>query len=93
MTDDIPEESADKIDIHDLDVLRKLWFMVRDSANNQEIFAIMALLIDSLPYDWLNHDDSWLHIAQQLDYHGEAELASIFKLANQRAFQLSLKEL
>jgi len=87
------EDSTEKIDIHDLDVLRKLWFMVRDSANNKEIFAIMALLIDSLPYAWLNKDDSWLHIAQQLDYHGEAELASIFKLANQRAFQLSLKEL
>ena len=40
MCEDISEE-ASKIDIHDLDVLRKLWFMVRDSANNKEIFVFV----------------------------------------------------
>lgn len=93
MTEGNSEETTEKIDIHDLELLRKLWFMVRDASKSSEIFTLMALLIDSLPYEWLNHADTWLHIAQQLDFHGEAELASIFNLANQRAFQLSLKEL
>lgn len=82
---------ADKLDIHDVEVLKKVWFMLRDAEKSGEVFTLVQLLLESLPYDWISVQDNWLHIAEQLEHHGESELASLFKLANQRAFQLSLK--
>lgn len=83
-----PQET---IDIHDTEALKKLWYMLRDTQNSSEIFTLTTLLIDSLPYDFISKNDNWLFIAQKLDQHGEDELASLFKLANQRAFELSLQ--
>lgn len=85
--------ASETLDIHDLDKLKQLWFVLRDAENSKEVFALVQLLIASLPYDWVDPEHSWLHLAQQLEDHGESELASLFKLANQRAFQLSLKGL
>ncbi|HEY9843080.1 MAG: hypothetical protein ACAI44_35000 [Candidatus Sericytochromatia bacterium] len=79
------------IDIHDIDTLKKLWFVLRDAQKSAEVFTIVQLLIDSLPYDFIDKEDNWLHMAHLLEEHGETELSSLFKLANQRAFQLSLK--
>jgi hypothetical protein len=86
-------EASETLDIHDIDKLKQLWFVLRDAENSKEVFALVQLLITSLPYDWVDPEHSWLHLAQQLEDHGESELASLFKLANQRAFQLSLKGL
>ncbi|MGV3525259.1 MAG: hypothetical protein ACO1RX_13590 [Candidatus Sericytochromatia bacterium] len=82
---------GDKLDIHDVEVLKKVWFMLRDAEKSAEVFTLVQVLFESLPYDWITPQDNWLHVAQQLEHHGESELASLFKLANQRAFQLSLK--
>jgi hypothetical protein len=91
--DHSPETSAEeeKIDIHDIEALKKLWFILRDAQKSEEVFTLTHILLDSLPYDFISKEDNWLHIAQQLESHGEAELSSLFKLANQKAFQLSLK--
>jgi len=87
------ETTHESFDVHDLEKLKKLWFLLRDTQKSEEVFALTQLLLASLPYDWINPQNSWLHIAEQLEQHGETELASLFKLANQRAFQLSLKGL
>lgn len=84
-----PDEN--RLDIHDVEVLKKLWFMIKATQNQQELFGLIKLLIDSLPYDWIDKNENWLLMAQQLEQFGESELASLFKLANQRAFQMSLK--
>lgn len=86
-------EQQSSIDIHDIETLKKLWFMLRDATKSEEVFTLTQLLLDSLPYDWIDKNDNWLHIAQQVEMHGETELGSLFKLANQKAFQLSLKGL
>jgi hypothetical protein len=93
-TDDFTENEApaeNHLDIHDVEVLKKLWFMIKATLNQEELFGLMKILIDSLPYDWIDKNENWLLLAQQLDQFGESELASLFKLANQRAFQMSLK--
>ena len=87
------EATTETLDLHDIDKLKQLWFVLRDAENSKEVFALVQLLIASLPYDWVDPEHSWLHLAQQLEDYGESELASLFKLANQRAFQLSLKGL
>lgn len=92
--EDLSENEApteNRLDIHDVEVLKKLWFMIKATLNEDELFGLMKLVIDSLPYDWLDKNENWLLLAQQLDQFGENELASLFKLANQRAFQMSLK--
>lgn len=81
----VPE---DLINIHDLEQLKKLWFMYRAAESSNEVFALTHLLLDSLPYDWIDKNDNWLHLAQQLEEHGEQEIASLFKLANQKAFTM-----
>ncbi|PIQ24129.1 hypothetical protein COW36_10830 [bacterium (Candidatus Blackallbacteria) CG17_big_fil_post_rev_8_21_14_2_50_48_46] len=92
-----PEETeneitqAQSIDVHDLETLKKLWFMLKNTQSQDEIFAVIRLLLDSLPYDWVDKNENWLMISQQIEQFGESELASLFKLANQRCFQLSLK--
>lgn len=86
----LPEQG---IDIHDLEMLKKLWFLLRDATKSNEVFTLAQLLIDSLPYDWISKNDNWLNMAQMLEQHGEIELASLFKLANQKAFQLTSKGL
>lgn len=88
-----PQEEQALIDVHDIDSLKKLWFIIRDAENSQEVFAIIKLLIDSLPYDWIDKNTNWLALAQQLEQFGEAELASLFKLANRKCFQFQLKGL
>ncbi|PKL75159.1 MAG: hypothetical protein CVV27_16825 [Candidatus Melainabacteria bacterium HGW-Melainabacteria-1] len=96
MTEDMEaeqEQPGERIDIHDIEMLKKLWFMFRDSEKSAELFTLVQLLIESLPYDFIAPNDNWLNIAQLLDQHGESELASLFKLANTRAFQLGLKGL
>ncbi len=85
------EETQTLIDIHDHETLEKLWIMIKKSERQQDVFALIKLLLDSLPYDWIDRNDNWLRIAQQIDQFGESELANLFKLANQRCFQLSLK--
>lgn len=87
------EEQESLLDIHDIEVLKKIWFMVRDAQKSAEVFTLVQLLIESLPYDWIDPNETWLVLAHHLETHGEDELASIFKLANQRAFQLTLKGL
>lgn len=82
---------AEKVDIHDLETLKKIWYMLKNTKNQQEVFALVQLLLDNLPYDWIDPQENWLLIAQQIENFGESELASLFKLANQRCFQLSLK--
>ena len=81
-------EGVAAIDVHDLEALKKLWFMFREAKESSEVFTLAHLLLHSLPYDWVDTNDNWLHIAQQLEEHGEQELASLFKLANQKAFAL-----
>lgn len=97
LSEDYVEPDADvpgqAIDVHDIEMLKKLWFLLRDAKQSSEVFTLVQLLIDSLPYDWIAKDDNWLHMAHQIEQHGETELASLFKLANQKAFQLSLKGL
>lgn len=82
-----------QIDIHDIEMLKKLWFLLRDAQKSEEVFTLTQLLLESLPYDFISPEDNWLHIAQQLEQHGEAELSSLFKLANQKAFNLGLNGL
>lgn len=84
-------EAAETIDIHDIELLKKIWFLIRDAEKSSEVFTLAKLLLDSLPYDFIDKNENWLLIAQQLEQHGEDELSSLFKLANQRAFQLSFK--
>lgn len=86
-----PEAPAEAVDIHDIETLKKLWYLLKDTETSQDVFAIVTLLLDSMPYDWIDTKESWLLIAHQLEEHGETELASLFKLANQKAFQLSLQ--
>lgn len=93
MSEEAEEQTTELIDIHDIEKLKQLWFMLRDTQTSAEIFTLTQLLLSSLPYDWIAKDDNWVHISAQLEQHGETELASLFKLANQRAFQLSLKGL
>lgn len=90
---ELTNQERELIDVHDIEKLKQLWFMLRDTQTSAEIFTLTQLLLSSLPYDWIAKDDNWIHIAGQLEQHGESELASLFKLANQRAFQLSLKGL
>ena len=85
------DNSETRLDIHDRETLEKLWIMIKKSDSQQEVFALVKLLLDSLPYDWIDRNDNWLRISQQIEQFGESELASLFKLANQRSFQLSLK--
>ena len=59
--------------------------------NQNELFAIMQLLVNELNYEWINKEESWLTIAYQLEQYGETDLAKVFTVANQHAFQLSLK--
>lgn len=87
------KDRPETLDIHDLDQLKRLGLVLQDTQKSQEIFALVQWLIASLPYDWVDPEQNWLHLAQQLEEHGESELASLFQLANQRAFQLSLKGL
>lgn len=89
----VEEQPPETIDIHDPETIQKFGNMLRDAENSSEIFTLTSLLIDSLPYDFISKQDNWLLIAQKLDQHGEDELANLFKLANERAFQLSLKGL
>jgi hypothetical protein len=93
-TEILDAESAEQsiIDIHDMELLKKLWFTLKSTQNQAEVFALVKLLVDSLPYEWIDKNENLLLIAQQLDQFGESELASLFKLANQRCFQLSLKD-
>lgn len=91
MSEEDFDEEQTSIDIHDIELLKKLWFMIRDSQNSKEVFMLIKLVIDSLPYDFIDPTENWLLIASQLDMHGEDELASLFKLANRKVFHLSLK--
>lgn len=91
MSEENFDEEQTSIDIHDIELLKKLWFMIRDSQNSKEVFMLIKLVIDSLPYDFIDPTENWLLIASQLDMHGEDELASLFKLANRKVFHLSLK--
>lgn len=91
MSEETFDEEQTSIDIHDIELLKKLWFMIRDSQNSKEVFMLIKLVIDSLPYDFIDPTENWLLIASQLDMHGEDELASLFKLANRKVFHLSLK--
>lgn len=91
MSEEHFDEEQTSIDIHDIELLKKLWFMIRDSQNSKEVFMLIKLVIDSLPYDFIDPTENWLLIASQLDMHGEDELASLFKLANRKVFHLSLK--
>ncbi len=91
MSEENMDTEQSSIDIHDVELLKKLWFMMRDSQSSKEVFTLTKLLIDSLPYDFIDPLENWLLIAQQLERHGEEELASLFKLANRKVFHLSLK--
>ena len=91
MSEEFETEDISAVDIHDIELLKKLWFMIRDCQSSKEVFALIKLVIDSLPYDWVDPTENWLLLAQQLDMHGEDELASLFKLANRKVFHLSLK--
>lgn len=92
MSEDFDADQAEgTVDIHDIELLKKLWFMIRDCESSTEVFALIKLVIDSLPYDWVDPTENWILLAQQLDMHGEDELASLFKLANSKVFHLTLK--
>ena len=72
-------------------MLKKLWYVLKGAEKSQEIFTIVTLLLDSMPYEWVDTKEAWLQIAHKLEEQGVDELASLFKLANQKAFELSLK--
>lgn len=56
-----------------------------------ELFAFVNLLLEEIPFEWLNKNENWLAIAHQLRPYGETELADLFEKANQKAFQLSMR--
>ena len=84
-------EAPEQVDLHDLEMLKKLWYLLKNAEKSQEVFTVIRLLLDSMPYDWIDTKEAWLHIAHKLEEQGVDELASLFKLANQKAFELSLK--
>ena len=88
---DTENNELNSIDIHDVELLKKLWFMIRDSQSSKDVFMLTKLLIDSLPYDFIDPTENWLLMAEQLENYGEAELGSIFKLANRKVLHLTLK--
>ncbi len=90
MSEEELTEAQSAVDIHDIELLKKLWFMIRDSQSSKDVFTLTKLVLDSLPYDWIDPQENWLLIASQLELHGEDELASIFKLANRKVFHLTL---
>lgn len=90
MHEEKPSVSTETVDLHDIDTLKKIWYMLKNAQTQEEVFTLVRLLLDNLPYDWIDREQNWLLIAKQIEDFGESELASLFKLANQRCFQLSL---
>lgn len=75
----------------DEDTIEKLAETLRAAVTQEEVFALVNLLLAEIPDDWLDKGENWLMIADRLEQYGETDYARLFKLANQCAFRLSLQ--